>query len=165
MADMEAVLCELDYPSYVIFAYSRGVSYALGFLAERNPLLSGMILVDYPAEHKVMPSGWAEDYITNYLVPAGRLEAIRPKAVKGIEQEAAAVEFYDALARTRFPVLIMRGALEGGLITPEDERKYRDAPPFGELVTFHHSGHDVHASETEKYNQCIKHFLNKIDRL
>lgn len=60
------------YDSFHLFAYSRGVSYALGYMQLHEEHVCSLIVGDYPAEHRAMTAEWAVDYINNYLIPFKR---------------------------------------------------------------------------------------------
>lgn len=157
VSDIESVVRVASLQRFHLFAYSRGVSYALGF-AKTNPnRLASLSLQDYPAQHKQMPPEWAEAYIHEYLIPYGRTGNIRPEAVKGIQRESRQADLSFPLSS---PLLILRGMLEGSLISDQDMIVYRSMNPKVYEQCFHESSHSIRRTEQKLLFQAIKHFLD-----
>ncbi|ANE49055.1 hypothetical protein SY83_19635 [Paenibacillus swuensis] len=160
ISDIVAVTKHLQLENFHLMAYSRGVSYALGYALRNRPPLRSIILQDYPAAHKQMSEEWAEDYIHNYLIPHHRIECIRVEAVHGIQRESQEVEFWEELHSIDVPVLVLRGATEEALIQDEHEQQYSKHLTNGKVVTFHRSGHDLHNTERDKFIHTLQAFLH-----
>lgn len=88
VSDIAAVVADAQLNRFHLYANSRGVAYALGYMEKDSSGVMSVILQEYPAEHRAMPEGWAEDYISRYLVQFSRQRNIRPEAVRGIERES-----------------------------------------------------------------------------
>jgi len=103
-----------------------------------------------------MPSGWAEDYIHNYLIPYNRTTNIRPEAVRGIERESTTIEL--DITKINCPLLVMRGQLEGSLLPDDELEKYKAFKGLT-IKEFHHSGHDIRTAEKALFNTVLRDFL------
>jgi len=158
--DVEAVIREAGLSRFSLYGYSRGVSYALGYARGHSDRITGLILQDYPPEHKAMPSEWPKDYIENYLIPYDRLSQIRPKAVEGIQREStqqALVYPYES------PVLVMRGLLEDSLLPDDELEKYKKNFLNLRVRDFARSGHDIRGMEKMELYETIQAYLNELD--
>ncbi|MBT2760597.1 hypothetical protein J7E85_05025 [Paenibacillus sp. ISL-20] len=99
---------------------------------------------------------WSKDYIENYLVPFNRLSHIRPEAVMGIQRESIqrSIKF-----SSEKPVLVMRGLLEGSLISNEELEEYKEQFSNLHITELKNSGHDVRSTEKSKIYKIIKEFV------
>ena len=82
VADIESVVKSTGINHFHLYAFSRGVSYALEYTSLHPEQVDKLIILDYPPEHKAMPVDWPKEYIENYLIPFNRLSHIRPEAVR-----------------------------------------------------------------------------------
>lgn len=170
LADLEAVIRATGLEQFHLFAHSRGVSYALGYVQKqlssssssgnRSVKVTSLILSDYPPEHRRMPEGWADDYITNYLIPFERTGNIRPDAVWGIQHEAEQIDLsmpIDFVQR----VLILRGALEDSLLSEADTEAYKSKFTNCRVETLMRSGHNLMVNERQECFEHIRGFLGE----
>lgn len=160
VSDIEAVVQASGLAQFHLFAYSRGVSYALGYLQQHGGLIQSVILQDYPAQHKAMSEEWAEDYIHNYLIPYVRTGHIRSEAVWGIQKESRQISFQYSISQ---PALVLRGLLEGSLLDDEDVQQYTHMAKDIAVEGFQHSGHDIRTAERDKLFELIHTFLSRHD--
>jgi pimeloyl-ACP methyl ester carboxylesterase len=158
VSDLSAVIQDSAIDRFHLMGYSRGVSYALGYAQTNENRLISLIVQDYPAEHKQMPVQWAEDYIHNYLMPTGRNKYIRQQAVKGIQRDSTSIQLH---AKLTLPVLVIRGLLEGSLVSDEELLQYTHMLKDLTLKEFAHSAHDIRSTEKDALYQTIKDFLNE----
>jgi Predicted hydrolases or acyltransferases (alpha/beta hydrolase superfamily) len=157
VTDLESVVQDADLNRFHLFSYSRGVSYALGFAEKHPSQVVSLIVQDYPAEHKKMPEGWASEYINHYLVPFSRQRNIRPDAVWGIQRESEQVYFDFRLNKK---LLVLKGMLEGNLLSDEAVEAYRRISSDVMVKGFGRSGHDIRNTEKELLYRTIGEFLN-----
>ncbi|MCC3371764.1 alpha/beta fold hydrolase [Cohnella sp. REN36] len=162
VSDLAAILRGLSLSEFHLFAYSRGVSYALGYASETaEGRIRSLVLADYPPMHKRMPTGWDDDYIYGYLRPEGRSDRIAEAAVRGIQAESEDVAF------ARFPpipALLLYGRLADSLVLPSDVEAYGRLFPSLRAVAFDRAGHTVFASEPDKAQRELLQFLADHDR-
>ncbi|AZN42212.1 alpha/beta fold hydrolase [Paenibacillus albus] len=164
LTDLEAVIRAAGIERFHLFAHSRGVSYALGYLQQQSRLgsssVDSLILSDYPPEHRQMPEGWADDYITNYLIPFERTGHIRPEAVWGIQHEAEQISLSAALDAVP-NALILRGALEDSLLSDADTKRYTEMFTRCRIEALEQSGHNLMDNEREGCFRHIRRFLEE----
>ncbi|RKP56848.1 alpha/beta hydrolase [Cohnella endophytica] len=156
LSDLEAVVRDAQLERFHLYAYSRGVSYGLAFMERYPRAVLSAILQDYPAEHKQMPSEWAEDYIENYLIPFSRELNIRPEAVRGIQKESVQRTFEMSYGNQ---LLVLRGLLADSLLKDEGLRPYRNMNPQVIVESFDRSGHAIRNSEKDKLYRMIRDFI------
>ncbi|QOR64797.1 alpha/beta hydrolase [Cytobacillus suaedae] len=161
--DIEVVVKELKLENFFLLGYSRGVSYALGYAVKHSNSLKGLILAEYPAEHKEMPFGWAEDYLNTYWGNTLGSNLMEQQVVMGIEKESKKVDFRNSLVSINCPTLIMRGVLEESLLSEAEANLYLDRLNKAKLEEFLKSGHTLKESETEKFVNSIKEFLVEVE--
>ncbi|MDQ8735326.1 alpha/beta hydrolase [Paenibacillus sp. LHD-38] len=162
LSDLAAVIQDASIDCFHLMGYSRGVSYALGYAQLHVNRLTSLIVEDYPPEHKQMSPEWAEDYISNYLVPSGRVNNISPEAVRGIQRESTQLELE---AKLSLPTLVLYGLQEGSLLKETDLSKYKQL--FSDITVrpFVQSGHNIRGTEKSRLYESIKHFLNEADSI
>ncbi|SDW54326.1 alpha/beta fold hydrolase [Paenibacillus sp. CF384] len=161
VSDIEAVIRTIQLKQFHLFGHSRGVSYALGFAEAHNERqILSLLLGDYPPEHRQMPSGWADEYINDYLIPFQRTSNIRTDAVWGIQRESKYVSLDSSSA---LPALILRGKLEGSLINDSDLQRYHNKFQHLTVEEFHRSGHDLMGTERNGCFEAIRVFVDAQD--
>ncbi|RCW50391.1 alpha/beta fold hydrolase [Paenibacillus prosopidis] len=161
IGDLEAVIKESELKRFHLYGNSRGVSYALGYAQDNQERLLSLVVQDYPAEHKQMTAEWAEDYFDNYLLPTGRNKLIRQQTVKSIQRESTAVQLSKKLG---LPILVIRGLLEGSLISDTDLLNYRNYFRNLMVCEFAQSCHNIHMTEKDELYSTIKRYLDGIDQ-
>lgn len=156
VADIESVVKSTGINQFHFYAFSRGVSYALEYTRLHPEQIGKLIILDYPPEHKAMPMDWPKDYIDNYLMPFNRLSHIRSEAVRGIQRESVqrSIKF-----SSEKPVLVMRGLLEGSLISSEELEEYKEQFSNLQIAELKNSGHDFRSTERSKLYKIIKEFV------
>lgn len=157
--DLEQVIMDAQLRELHLMAFSRGVSYALGYTRRNNDRIKSLMLLDYPLEHRSMDEDWVHDYIEHYLKPTKRIELIREEAVIGIQRDSTDEELSIAFNK---PVLLIYGGLEGSLITTEQLERYKDSFNCLEIVRLENSSHNIRDTEGAKLNQSIKEFIDKL---
>lgn len=155
IADVEAVLSHLRLTRFCLMGYSVGVPYVLGYAVRHPSALKGIILGDYPARLPTLPPDWAEQV-------AGRLppERAKPHVARAIQRESREVVLWDDLPAIHCPVLILRGAQAGALLTEEMAGWYLQRLKEARVVVLEESGHELWKPE---YIQALKDFLVSID--
>ncbi|MGO4344368.1 alpha/beta fold hydrolase [Paenibacillus sp. MCAF9] len=156
IADLSAVVEAAAVDRFHLMGYSRGVSYALGYAQTNEHNLESLILEDYPAEHKQMSAEWRHDYIFNYLKPMKREEKIREQAVIGIERDSSQLQLD---VKLKLPVLVMRGMLEGSLLSDAELIHYKQLFSNITVKEFFESAHNIRGTEKEELYQTIEQFI------
>jgi pimeloyl-ACP methyl ester carboxylesterase len=156
VSDVEAVVHAAGLNRFHLYSYSRGVSYALGYMEKLPQAVCSLIVQDYPPMHKEMDANWAEDYILNYLVIFNRQRNIRPEAVRGIQNESVQKNF---MFKTNKKLLALRGMLEGSLLDAEGIKAYQLMNLNLTSFSFEKSGHDIRNTEKDLLYRTINRFL------
>ncbi|WP_019152563.1 alpha/beta fold hydrolase [Robertmurraya massiliosenegalensis] len=162
--DICAIIQHLNLEKYVLFGFSRGVSYTIGFALQNTTSLRGLIIGDYPAIHSALPPGWAEFYLT---LPPWRgkpiLERITKTALIGIERDSSEVFFWEELHNITCPALIIQGGMKGSILSSEDGKRYLKNLPNAEWTVFKESDHNIFEPDVTTFIETIDNFLiNKV---
>ncbi|NIK67484.1 alpha/beta hydrolase [Paenibacillus sp. BK720] len=160
LSDLEAVAGDAGVESFHLFAYSRGVSYALQYAHSYPGKVCSITVGDYPPEHRAMPDGWAEDYIHHYLIPYNRTSNIRTTAVWGIQRESVQLRLDQSL---KAPIMVARGLLEGSLIAEEDLARYQRMSNAVRIKEYARSGHALKGEDKAQFYADIIRFVNEQD--
>ncbi|MFB9277116.1 alpha/beta fold hydrolase [Cohnella cellulosilytica] len=156
VSDIAAVVADAQLNRFHLYANSRGVAYALGYLEKHPAAVLSVLLQEYPAEHRALPEGWAEDYLLTYLVQFSRQRNIRPEAVRGIERESTQRRLSKGINKK---LLVLRGMLADSLLDEEDCRRYERLCPDAAFAVFGRSGHDLRQTEKELLYRTIGDFI------
>ncbi|GMK45593.1 hypothetical protein PghCCS26_27210 [Paenibacillus glycanilyticus] len=160
LTDLESVVRDAGVKSFHLFAYSRGVSYALQYAHAYPSDVHSFIVGDYPPEHRAMPDGWAEDYIHHYLIPYNRTSNIRTDAVWGIQRESVQISLDQPL---QLPLMVARGQREGSLVTEEDLARYKRMSEAVSVKEYARSDHALKGEDKALFYADIIRFVNEQD--
>jgi pimeloyl-ACP methyl ester carboxylesterase len=158
--DIAALVEHLALEHFALYAFSRGVSYALAYAVEHPERLEALLLGDYPPRHTALPTDWAErawgDSWRGKTTPqrAPRL------ALEGMQRDSMARSFVDELPRISCRVLILRGNPDlGSLLDLENEQLYLTGCRRATVHRCPRSGHDIRFPEEDSLIQRIESFL------
>ncbi|WP_435170957.1 alpha/beta fold hydrolase [Paenibacillus glycanilyticus] len=160
LTDLESVVRDAGVKSFHLFAYSRGVSYALQYAHAFPNDVRSFIVGDYPPEHRAMPDGWAEDYIHHYLIPYNRTSNIRTDAVWGIQRESVQIPLDQPL---QLPLMVARGQREGSLVTEEDLARYKRMSEAVSVKEYARSDHALKGEDKALFYADIIRFVYEQD--
>jgi pimeloyl-ACP methyl ester carboxylesterase len=146
-SDLAAVLAAEPVAKPVFLAFSKGVSYTLGYLSMCPAGARGLILVDQPAIHSAPEPGYARFWMNRVNDGLRFCDHTTPATWEGIERESTFRDFYDDLKRLDVPVWLFRGRDAASAIpsdlTDEDVGRYRESIRALEVIDFPDSGHMV----------------------
>ena len=162
--DIDLVVNELRLDKFCLMGYSRGVSYALGYVISNLNKIRGLIVGEYPAEHKNMNKGWAKEQMDVYNRHDLSV-SITYDVLKSIEIDSKYKDFSTDLNKVKCPTLILKGEKEDTLLSTYDISKYINnlGSKSIRIEKFSNSGHDIMTSELFQMIISIKNFLNYID--
>ncbi|MCQ6557291.1 alpha/beta fold hydrolase [Paenibacillus mendelii] len=161
VSDIEAVVEATGINEFHLLGISRGVSYALGYARKNENKIKSLLINDYPAEHRQMPHNWPDEYIHDYLIPFHRTDHIRPEVVQSIQRESQQT---DLAYKSNYPVLVLRGGLEGSLLNETDLIKYRNMYSNLRVKKFDYSEHNIITTERELLYNSITDFLSSSEK-
>lgn len=160
ISDIEAVVKHLELKDFILFGYSRSVSYVLGYSLKNKHLVKGLMIGDYPAVHTQLPQGWVEFFSS---LPPWRgkplSQRMSPTALHGIQKESSLVKFWDDLSSIECPVLIIRAGKHGAALSLEAGEQYLEKMPQAKLVVFEESDHNIYEPSLDTFIQTIDSFM------
>lgn len=156
VADIRAVVRTANVRDFCMSAYSVGVAYAIGFGFQSPEQLRGLVLGDYPARYPAFSPGWVER-AQLYMHESKRHAAV------GIQAEAKEQSLWELLPRISCPVLVLRGAKQGSLLSPADAGKYQSWLRRVTIQVFEDSDHEIWKPDQRRYLDALSSFLKKVD--
>jgi pimeloyl-ACP methyl ester carboxylesterase len=166
-SDLNAVLQNEPANKPVFLAFSKGVSYMLGYLSPNPNEPHGIIIIDYPAIHSRAEEGYAQFWSTTEYNGFKMGNYVTMRALKGIETESSYREFYQELSETRCPVWLFRGTDSNSQIpsnlTDADVANYKSSIKDLRVIDFKHSGHMILDEELGKACKYIRDMLEIVD--
>ena len=161
ISDIEAVITHLELKGFILFGFSRSVSYALKYSLINKNLVKGLIIGDYPAIHTQLPQGWVEFFSS---LPPWRGKPLSERmsltALHGIQKESAQVMFWHDLSSIECPVLIIRAGKHGAALSVEAAEQYLEKMPQANLVVFDESDHNIFEPNLDTFIQTIDLFMD-----
>jgi len=165
--DLKAVIKDCKFSKCIFLAFSKGVSYTLGFIESNPEIAAGLILIDYPAIHCNSTPGYAELWYNMKYLNYNLKDHITLTALQGIEKESTEKEFYETIKKLKCPITIFVGrnkkSERPSNIEENDIIKYKEANPSVKFVNFDKSGHMIMDDEFELAKSEVHIFLNGID--
>lgn len=164
--DLEAVVEDCGFDKCIFIAFSKGVSYTLGYLNSNSEKASGLLLIDYPAIHCESVKGYAEFWYNRTYKDFRLKDHVTRTALEGIERESTYRDFYPLIVSLKCPVALFVGKDDHATIRSnvemEDIEKYQRANPQIQIVEFTKSGHMILDDEPEKADREVKKFIELI---
>src|SRR5262249_36154274 len=118
IGDLAAAVAHLKLERFCLIAFSRGVSYVLGYALRHPERVAGLVVGDYPPVHTALPAGMPEQFMhTTWRGRAAR-DRMTLETVRAIQAESVHRSFVDELPRLACPVLVLHGAGEHGALLP-----------------------------------------------
>lgn len=166
-ADLKALVDHYRIERAAFIAFSKGVSYTLGYLEANASRAAGLVLIDYPAIHCESASGYAEQWHSRVYRGYRLSDHVDKRALEGIERESTFKDFLPLISRLDCPILVCRGTDGQNPIASnlgdEDIANYRRASARVETIEFGKSGHMIFDDEPERLYAEISRFLSRID--
>lgn len=162
--DMTTVISSLDLHNFNLFAFSRGVPYALYYALNQREKINALIIGDYPAVHTKLPNEWVDMFINMDLPWKGKTNAERMnRAVyEAIQKESEEHVFWNQLSEFEFPVLVIRGEKKGALLSDEAAQFYTKNIKNCEVSVFKESNHNLMAPSEEAFVNIIERFIKRV---
>src|SRR6267143_5312955 len=121
VSDLEAVVKHLAFDRICLMGWSIGITYLIGYAAQHPELVSGLVLLDYPARYPKFSDGWAERWSSE---PSVKDNPDRMRGLRGLERESTELLLWDRLNAIKSPILLIGGGAEGSLLKQEHVEKY-----------------------------------------
>lgn len=162
IGDLRVVIESLQLERPVLVAFSRGSSYALGYALQFTDGVRGLVVGDYHARHVGLPAEFAERQLRSEIRGVPVAQRMPEHAVRGVIADSRDVPLWDRLTELRCPVLVIRGAGRGSLVTDELAERWRTALPSAEMATIPAAGHDLWSRDPDAYLGVLRPFLDRI---
>ncbi|GAA0359110.1 alpha/beta fold hydrolase [Bacillus horti] len=81
---------------------------------------------------------------------------------EGIQRDSKELVFWEQLSRLAVPVLIIRGAQKGALLSEEHANMYVEKLADSACLTLKNSNHNIFDDEPNELLQAVKSFLKKV---
>ncbi len=160
ISDIEAVINKESIEKCILYGFSRGTSYMLGFALRFPDKVKGIVIGDYPAVHTRLPEKWVEWFAG--LAPwrgKATLDRMLKHALVGIQQESQEKEFWADLKAINCPVLIIGGKQAGAVLTDEMISLYKKSMDHCEVVIFEDSNHNLYEPNADRFVETICRFI------
>ena len=160
VSDIDAVVSHLTLDRICVMGFSLGVTYSIAYAAQHPELVSGLVLLDYPARYPKFSAGWAERWSSE---PSIKDNLDRMRGMRGLERESTEILLWDRLDAIKIQMLLIGGGAEGALLIPEHVEKYRQHCRNLEVAIFPDSGHMVWQPDYDRFVNRVNKFLNYLD--
>jgi pimeloyl-ACP methyl ester carboxylesterase len=165
--DLEKVIEHYNIDKAVFVAFSKGVSYTLGYISEKISVVSGLVLIDYPAIHSIVEKGYADFWYNLEYKDFKISDYVRKGAFEGIENESTEMDFYSTIKVLKCPILLCRGIdptnpIKSNL-SESDIEMYMKSNKSVKIENFEKSGHMIFDDEPKKLFSVINSFIKTID--
>ena len=160
VSDLDAVVNHLSFDRICVIGWSIGVTYSIAYAARHPELVSGLVLLDYPARYPKFSAGWAERWSSE---PSVRDNPERMRGMRGLERESKEILLWDRLDAIKSRILLIGGGAEGALLKQEHVEKYREHCRNLEVAIFSDSGHMVWQPDYDRFITRLIKFLDCID--
>jgi pimeloyl-ACP methyl ester carboxylesterase len=161
--DISSVISSLGIPSFDLFAYSRGVPYALYYALNNREKIKSLIIGDYPAVHTKLPVEWVDMFINMKMPWKGKTNTERMErfVYEAIQKESEEHVFWNRLNEFGCPVLVIRGGKKGAILSGEAAQFYTKNIKNCEVNVLEESDHNLMAPAVEGFTRLIERFINK----
>jgi pimeloyl-ACP methyl ester carboxylesterase len=160
VSDLDAVVNHLALDRICVMGWSLGVTYSIGYAAQHPELVSGLVLLDYPARYPKFSAGWAERWSSE---PSIKDNPDRMRGMRGLERDSSEILLWDKLDAIKSPILLIGGGAEGALLKQEHVEKYRHHCQNIKVAIFPDSGHMVWQPNYDRFIGRVNKFLDQID--
>jgi non-heme chloroperoxidase len=153
-SDVEVVLEAQGLQRFHLMTFSRGTTPAIEVALADPARVVTVSIGDYlPAEIGLGPafvdSQWASRFRGRPMP-----ERLPRHVLEQVQAESRSRELWDELAGLGVPVLVARGS-EGGIVSDEQEARYRARIPGVEVVTIPGAAHDLFRPDRTAYPRAV----------
>jgi pimeloyl-ACP methyl ester carboxylesterase len=143
--DLHRMILDSGAGDLCLVGFSRGVGYALGYLAAHPRRVRGLVLMDAPPVHGRPGEGYAEYWREKTYRGYRIRDHWRPRAIEAMAREATEVRFPEVLPDLDLPVLVLRGTAPASPVpsnlADEDIEAYRAWLPQVRVTACGQAGH------------------------
>ena len=161
-ADVGAVVDAVtDGPVHVV-TFSRGTTYAIGWVIENPDRVRSVAIGDYVPEEKVLPEALSRRLIDGRWRGTAVRERLDEAAAVATFRAARGRSFWEELARLQPRMLVVRSG-NSVLVREQDWARYRRLFPHATLVDFPDSPHDIFRPDRGRYPLLVARHADRAD--
>jgi len=161
--DVAAVIRATGSDRPVLVGFSRGSSYALGFVLAHPGVARGIVMGDYHARHVGLAAEAVEHQLNQTIRGVAMSERMPEHAVRGVVAESVEVPLWDRLGELGVPMLVIHGGRRSSLVKDDVVERYRAALPSVDVHQLPDAGHDLWSDDPDAYLAALRPFLDRID--
>jgi len=150
-----------DGPVHVV-TFSRGTSYGLGWVIDNADRVRTVAIGDYVPEEKVLTEAISRRLLDGRWRGTAVLERLDEEAALKTFRAARGASFWEALARLRLPLLVVRSG-EDFLVRDEDWARYQELFPHAQLIEFPDSPHDIFRPDRGRFPRLVRAHVDSAD--
>lgn len=158
VTDIEAVISKLGISQYILYGFSRGVPLVVDYAIKNQNAVKALILHDCEPIYVRPSEKW-------YKHLASLNKAHMPtETIEAYWQDGANVDLTSEMSKFRCPILAIRGALEGSLLSLEKAEKLLSQCQNGRIAVLENSAHEVSNGDKEAFIKHLSEFCLLIDK-
>ena len=154
ITDIEAVVDACGWDRFYLSGFSASVVLVVGYTLRYPEKVAGLILGDSIPVYKQISPDWVDRMIEFHPEHDGRL-------LQALQADSAKVVLWEQSKDIQCPVLLMKGGVEGSMLSTKNLDKYRELLAEVEVVIFPEAGHELWKPTPDLYLQTVGDFLSK----
>jgi non-heme chloroperoxidase len=159
-SDVGAVVDAVTDGPVHIMAFSRGTSYALGWVLGHPDRVRSLSIGDYVPEERTVTPEEARNLIDGRWRGSPVRDRLDSDAALRTFRAAAARSMWEPLSRLPIPLLAVRSGSDA-IISDADWVRYRDLFPGAHLVEFDDSPHDIFRPERGRFPLLVRGHIER----
>lgn len=154
VSDIAALVNELNLKNIYIYGHSVGGSFALGYCLSNQSNIKGLIIGDYPPIYSPLDEEWKKQIVHN------NSNTLSETAINGLIKDSTFVNMIPKLAEINFPTLILRGELEGSILSELDVNEFKSLSDKIFVDVINGSDHNLHMPTANNLISKLEDFIN-----
>jgi pimeloyl-ACP methyl ester carboxylesterase len=157
VSDIDAVIKYLGLTKYILYGFSRGVALAVAHATQNQNAVRGLILHDCEPIY-IRPSEKSRDFLMNLNNPN-----LPKQTVEAYWHDAQNIDLTERLSEFTFPILFLKGALEGSLLSTEKAQSLLTKTRNSRMQVLTGSAHEVGIEDYDTFLECLRDFCININ--
>jgi pimeloyl-ACP methyl ester carboxylesterase len=158
-SDLEAVLDAEGIDRFHLMTFSRGTTWALEVAFAHPERIASLSVGDYRAEEIGLPEGFAESQMQTRFRGKPMTERVPRHVLEQLAANSVGRQLWDRVAELTCPLLVAQAGGEGGILSDEQVRRWREARPDVEVVVVPDAPHDLFRRDRLFYPRAVAEFL------
>ena len=161
-ADVGAVVDAVGAGPVHVATFSRGTTYAVGWVLGHPERVRSLSIGDYIPEERVLPEAISRRLLDGRWRGSPVSERLDETAALKQFHAAHPRSFWDDLARLKLPLLVARSG-DRVLVGDTEWSRYRTMFPDAQLVEFPDSPHDIFRPDRGRYPRLVQQHVDRVD--